>query len=180
MGRKIGIIAIIIVLVVSLLGFAGAYALSNANSGKYPGIVKKIAEKFDLDVEEVSKTFKDAKKDKRKAMLEKKLEKAVEKGTITKEQQKALLEKMEEVHAKMQELDAKRQAIHKELKEWAEENGIDMKLIMPGRSGGQRKGFGQGRRPMGLRGSQGSGPGGSQSFGGSHAIPNHGFDSEMI
>jgi hypothetical protein len=108
----------------------------------YPVIVKQLAEKLDLDPEEIFKAFKninEERKENLKKNFEEKLDEAVEEGDITEEQKEAVIAKREEVAEELQEikdlpLSERREAmkdITGDLKEWAKENDIDFKELFP-------------------------------------------------
>lgn len=108
----------------------------------YPAIVGQLAERLDVDPDEVLEAFKDIneeRKEKFKEDFEERLDKAVEEGVLTEEQKEAIIAKREEIAEEIQEIegmspDEKREAIKdmvSDLKEWAEENDIDYKELLP-------------------------------------------------
>jgi hypothetical protein len=78
--------------------------------------------------------------------FEERLTQAVADGKITEEQKEKILDKHEEMQAKMESLKdlepeerkAQMQTLHEELKKWAEENNIDFPFF------GMKLGFGRG------------------------------------
>jgi hypothetical protein len=128
--------------IVSFIGMACTDELKASgdedDKSDYPIIVEQLAEKLDLEPEEVFEAFKDINKE-RKEELKKnfghKLDKAAEEGDITKEQKEALAAKKKEVSEQLRQIKDLPPGKRKEalgnaagdLKEWAEENDIDFK-----------------------------------------------------
>ena len=140
MNRKIIIPVVLLsgALAVGSLGLTHAYAQDSAG---YSPIVQKIAEKFGLNVSEVQDVFDEARADHHAQMLtnfEGRLTQAVTDGKITEEQKQKILDKHEEMQAKMYEWKnltpegrrEKIKAFHEELKTWAEENEIDFPFLI--------------------------------------------------
>jgi RNA processing factor Prp31 len=118
-------------------------AQTNEDAGdEYPLLVERFAEKFDLDREEVM-DFLDELKDERKTdaqeRFEERLDELVEDEKITEDQKEAILDKKEEMQTFKEELEdmtisEAREAIkdmHEELKDWAEDNDLDLKNFFP-------------------------------------------------
>ncbi len=114
----------------------GAYGVANAEESRLP-IVERLAERFDLDVNEVQEFFSEFKKERtieHKVKGEGKLDQLVEDGVITEEQKQALLERKEEIKEQREGLkslspEERREAMnqaHEEMKAWMKENGIDL------------------------------------------------------
>lgn len=108
-------------------------------------LVQKIAEKFNLNKDDVQKVFDEDRTNRaseRNQKFESRLDQAVKDGKITEEQKKLILDKMSSMKAtrtaeieklKSMTPEQRREAMktHKnDLKTWAEENGIDLKSIM--------------------------------------------------
>ena len=137
-----------------LVGFLSVSYVSAQESGVYPSIVQKIAERFNLDEEDVKAVF-DEERDEHHAEMQarwaERLEDLVNDGKINAEQKQAILDKHEEMHNKMlewkdlshEERHQKMQELHEEFKNWADEQGIDLPLLGPF-GGGFRHGFGMG------------------------------------
>jgi len=127
------------------------------DSGSYPQVVQRIAEHFGLNQDEVAEVFEEVHAEHHAEMLtsfEDRLSEAVENGDITEDQKQAILDKHEEMQAKMDEIrsqDLSREqmhdqmkAYHEELKAWAENEGIDipfMNLKFGGNGHGDRMKF---------------------------------------
>jgi hypothetical protein len=150
----------------------GFWAVSNASAwGNGQGtMVQRIAEKFNLNKDEVQKVFDENREERQQGMrsnFEERLSEAVSKGELTEAQRNLILAKKEEME---KEREANREA-HKnlsveerkkkmeerraEIEKWAEDNGIDVKYLMGGmgKGGGcdggcqgQGMGFGKGNR----------------------------------
>lgn len=133
--------------VIALAG-AAVYGINQASADENNRntIIQKIVERFGLNQEEVEQVFEEHKQEKqaeRQAEKEEALSQAVTDGKITEEQKQLILQKMEEnkgFKSSLKDLsqDEKRQKVQEhreEMKAWAEENGIDMKEIMPNKGG---------------------------------------------
>ena len=108
----------------------------------FPFIVEELAERLDLDPEEILEALEDIKEEKKEALeesFEEKLVEAVEEGDITEEQKEAIIKKREEITEEIQEIkdlphSEKIEAIKdiaSDLKEWAEDNDIELKGLFP-------------------------------------------------
>jgi hypothetical protein len=118
-----------------LTGILTAGTIKAEDTARYPPIVQRLIERFNLNGDEVKTVFDEfqaERKQERQARFEEKLNQAVEEGTITQEQKEAIQKKDEEM---AQEREQHRQ----EMKVWAEENGLDQFFFGEGR--GWRKGF---------------------------------------
>lgn len=185
MIKKVRVRTLVIAAVtLSLLLLIGAYsvnAATTATTQQYPPVIEKLIKKFNLDRTEVDKAFEEFHKERQvehRAFLEERLDQAVKDGTITKAQKEAILKKMDEMKAKIedinnqkltaQERQAAMQKLHADMQAWANENGLDKKLHLFGRGGfkGGHRGFKGGHGGF-MGGFGGSGPG--CGFGG------HGF-----
>lgn len=124
----------------STLGVSfAAHAQSDGSSGT---LVDKIAQKFNLNRDEVQKVFDENRaehKAERQQQLEEKLNQAVAQGQITSEQKDEILAKLKEMRSFMDSLKDKSSSERKsaikakrdELKQWAKDNNIPEKFIMP-------------------------------------------------
>ncbi len=137
-----------ILIPVFLIGIIAIATLSSANlanandfNNSRDSLVTKIATKFNLNEQEVSQTFEEFRtenrsnrQEKKQEMFESRLNSKVEDGTITEDQEYAILQKHEELMGEMDEMydlspeerQEKMADVHEEMQAWAEENGIDM------------------------------------------------------
>lgn len=138
---------------------AGTLGISNvsAQDTSYPNIVQRLAQKFNLDANQVQEVFMEVHNQRQaemEARLVQRLEDMVVDGKITQDQKQMILNKHEEMQAKMDEWKdlepearrGKMQAYHEEIRTWAEENNLDFPfpLMMHGgghMGGGFRRGF---------------------------------------
>lgn len=115
--------------------FAGVASAQTPSASGEQSLADKIAQRFNLDKNEVQKVFeedKQAHQAKRQQKLEERLNKAVEEGKITADQKTAILNKLQEFHDYMKSLEDKTReerkelmkAKHEELRKWAEEQGL--------------------------------------------------------
>ncbi len=141
------------ILALSVLAVVIVRDASAANQNYYPPIVAKIADRFNLNIDDVQKVF-DEERDKRRAemfaRLSERLDDLVEIGKITPAQKELILDKHEEMKDAIDDLsglsfEERRQKIMQlksEFREWMEESDIDVP------SGFFRYGFSMGHRPM--------------------------------
>jgi polyhydroxyalkanoate synthesis regulator phasin len=123
----------------SLVGI-GAVSAASSNNGR-SDLVDKIASTFSLNKDDVQKVFDEertAHQAERKAKVSARLQKLVDKGTITAEQKTAIEAKLEEMRAKREaehgtmkdltpaERKAKRKQNKAEMEAWAKQEGIDL------------------------------------------------------
>jgi hypothetical protein len=140
-------VAAVSVLGAGLLTATTAFA-QNESTAQDPmnSLVQKIADKFNLNKDEVQAVFDESHKERHaemKAKFEDTLSQYVSEGKITEEQKQKILEKHKEMQS---EREANREAFrnlsdeerraqmeqkHAELKQWAEENGIELEYLMP-------------------------------------------------
>lgn len=136
------IVPTMITLGIIMIGLLTISYSSVKAEGDYPSIVKKIAEKFNLNEKDVQAVFDEDRQSHfadMQARWSEKLDDLVNEGKITKEQKDAIVKKHEEMHNKMLELKdlspeerkTKMQEIHEDLKAWADENGIDLAFVGP-------------------------------------------------
>lgn len=113
----------------------------NNGSGHSP-LLERIAERFDLDIDEVTDFVEELREERRAGMeerFEERLDGLVEDGKITGDQKEAILEKKEEMEAFREELEDMKvsqaretmKEMREELKEWAEENDFELKHFFP-------------------------------------------------
>lgn len=177
-GIKLGLIGLGIMAIIALAAVPVFAAVATGDTSQYQPIIQKLAEKFNLDPDDVKAVFDEAKSEREADMqkqLEKRLDQAVKDEKITEVQKEAILAKIKEMRddrREFRDLDPdKRQAEMKkrqeELSRWAKKNGIDqttLEQFMPGRGGfpGGRHGPGcgpGGGRMEGFGPPPGGGPG---------------------
>lgn len=134
-------------------------ALIGLGNGEYPDLIKNLAAKFNADPAAVEQVFEDT----HDQMISTRLDEAVSDGKITSDQKSLILTKIDEVQAKMDEINDQEmtaterrdalEALHEDVRAWAEENDIPfMYLMLNGRGmggmmdrgmvrGGMRGGF---------------------------------------
>lgn len=113
---------------VTMVGVGGlsvqtAAAMASTN---HDSLIDKIAQKFNLNKDEVKSLFEEERtkmKVEHEQKMSQRLRKLVERGKITAEQ-KALIE------AKHKELKQEHETAHAALEKWAETNKVDMRLVM--------------------------------------------------
>lgn len=124
------------------VGSLGVFPVGAQESISYPPIVQKLADRFGLNPDEVEEVFEEERANHHAQVLqnfEDRLDEAVSEGKITFEQKEAILDKHEEMQAKMSELLNKglspyqmheeMRAHHEELRAWAEEHDIDIPFM---------------------------------------------------
>jgi len=148
---------IIPALLLSAVVLAGAVGVKTVSAvqdeGTYPAIIQKLAERFNLNTDEVKQVFDEERQQQQQRMrasFEERVDQAVVEGTITEEQKEAILQKQAELQnqheALMDFAPEERRAVmqknRQELESWAQENGIDLSLFL---GNGPRgiKGFGK-------------------------------------
>jgi hypothetical protein len=109
-------------------------------------LVQKVADKFNLNQDEVQAVFDEAHKERHaemEAKFEEQLSQYVSEGKITEEQKQLILQKHEEMKANREtnketfrnlsdeERRTQMEQKRAELEAWAEENGIDLQYLMP-------------------------------------------------
>lgn len=141
----------------ALLTFLGIYGAASASAQGFGGhslIIERLAERFNLEPGEIENVFAECQEERRmenQARFEERLNNTVEAGNLTEEQKAAVLQKKEEMRERIEELkelsfEERREAcqeLHEEIKQWAEENGIDLGFFGPMGSfmRGNRQGF---------------------------------------
>lgn len=126
------------------LGVVGLNSISAATNLGNSSLVENLAEKFNVSADEVKGVFEQTREERREEtqkQFEENLDQAVKDGKITAEQKETILSKHSEIEKKMEEVRATRG----DLRDWADENEVDLSEIMPG------KGFrGHGPRGFGM------------------------------
>lgn len=149
-------VALSILLGAGALGIGSLYA---SEDNPQNSIIEKIAQKFNLNKDEVQKVFDEEREERVKVMQErfaKILDEAVDKGELTEAQKNLIIAKKAEIKGNIEakrdenmdlsreEMQTKMKAQKEELEKWASDNGIDMKYLM-GMGGFGRGGHGGGR-----------------------------------
>ncbi len=129
---KFKIFAIAFLAVFTLIGGA-ALILSPAlaeEEDQYPPIVQNLAEKFNVQKQEVQLVFEDT----RKQHQEQRLSEAVDSGKITEEQKNLIIQRHEEMRNKVEEINSQKlsqkerheklEKLREENRNWHEENDI--------------------------------------------------------
>lgn len=148
--KKILTYSFIAVAVVGILAIGVMSIRAENTDNNYPPIIQKIAERFNLNIDEVKEVFDEARQERHQKIqthFEGKLDKFVAKDKLSEEQKEAVLAKMKEMREEYRELKslspkerhAKMMEIKEEMKTWTEENGINLGLLK-----GFNKGFGKG------------------------------------
>jgi hypothetical protein len=127
-----------------MLGTActGSLNADPLEEGEYPPFVERLAERFDLDEDEVMEFLEELKEERKaemEARFEERLDELVEEGEITSAQKEAILEKKEDMEAFKEGLgdmtvsDAREafKELREEFKDWADENDIELKYLFP-------------------------------------------------
>ena len=128
----------------SVLGVQSVFADQTASNNPMSSLVEEIAQKFNLNQDEVQAVFdehRDEMHDQMTARLEDRLQQAVDDGEITSEQKDKIVVKLQELHDQRQ---ANQEAIQNltmeerhqtmelqkdELEQWAEENDIPVEYL---------------------------------------------------
>jgi len=139
--KKAIIISLLSLVLVTAIGGASVLKVHADNTNKpLPSMIQGLIEKYNLNEDEVIQ-YVDGQREQmqaeRRQDVEEKLNDAVSEGKITEEQKASLLEKMAELQGEGPE--------HRgELREWAQENGIDISQLGLGRFGhrANKAGFG--------------------------------------
>ncbi|MHB0975646.1 MAG: hypothetical protein ACYC1U_00455 [Candidatus Aquicultorales bacterium] len=171
-GTKTAMVIALVVMGVLFVGGLGVYAADGTTN--YSSIVDRLAKAFNLDPAKVNEVF-DQERQERQAEAEKNfqerfenmLDQAVEDGEITAEQKEAIVSKMAELKSKREEINNSKltfeernealASLQQDLRDWAEENDIDLRFLKFGIMGGKRG-------MMGGKGMMGGGR--MQGFGG--------------
>ncbi len=156
--KKLTIAAVLIALS-SAVVFGAGQVRAETQTSRLDSIVAKIATKFNLKTEDVQQVFDENRAEHRTQMqsnFEDRLTQSVTDGKINENQKQLILTKHQELIAShdnqddsltpQQHRDSMQQH-HDELQSWADQNGIDISLIL----GGGNRGEGKGRGGMGMR-----------------------------
>ena len=164
MNKKL-ILPIAALIIVSGLGYTATKVSAQGNFDKYPSIITKLVEKFNLNEDEVKAVFDNQRQERETEMQtrrQEELDKLVTDGKITQEQKQLIIAKQEELKNQMQgnwenqkdlskeDRQKLQQTRSEELKKWAQENGIDEQYLHFG--GPEGKGPGNEGKNFGSRG----------------------------
>jgi hypothetical protein len=136
----------------SILGIGLASAQNKTNGQS--DLVDKIAQKFNLNKNDVQKVFDEnrtAHEAEHEQKVKERLDQAVKNGTLTQDQENKIIAKLQELKAKRDSLKDKTPAERREamkaerdaLKQWAKDNNIPEQYLMPhhgGMHGGMKEG----------------------------------------
>jgi len=122
---------------IALSGVSKTYAQTDT---KYPLLVQRLIEKFNLNTDEVDTVIKDVKNQRQeeiKQTISGRLDQAVQGGKITADQKAKILTKLDEwqnkkaelINLTLEERKTKMQELRTELEAWAEENNIDTGVL---------------------------------------------------
>jgi len=137
MKTKTLIFSAVAVGAIVLTGLYGLSAVSVGAQGVISNpITQRLAERFNLNSDEVQEVFQEMRQEKREMFqihFGEKLDEAVSEGVITQEQKEVILSKKIEMQERKEEFrnlsaEERKQAIielKQEMKDWAEENNID-------------------------------------------------------
>ena len=140
MKKKILLPAIFAIAILTV-GILSSTSVS-AQDSVYPPIIERIADKFNLNKDDVRSVFEEVHNERaagRYAGFVERLDDLVAEGKLTGEQKQALMDKHDEMQKKMEELASlnrteragKLKEIRDEYKAWAESQGIDLSIIRP-------------------------------------------------
>ncbi len=129
MNRKKVIIIATVLGVLIMTGAFGAGVVVAANSTTTKkSIVERLSERFNLNAYDVKKVFTEAQEERLQAMRdarEERLAEAVKEGKITEAQKTTILKKVDKILEKQKEL----MDLQQELRDWADDNNIDLKIL---------------------------------------------------
>jgi hypothetical protein len=158
MKRIVVVSLLAVTLSAGMLWGATQVLAKDANEAPYASLVQKIADKFNLNKSDVQAVFDEHYQEQRAKMEAKfadRLDQLVNDGKITEAQKQLIIAKHKELEASRQsmfesmkdktpeERKTAMEAERKALEDWAKQNNIDLKYVMPGH------GMGKG---MGMRG----------------------------
>lgn len=154
MNKKILVPTMLVVTLIAV-SVLSVSVVSAQNAATTLPLVEKIAQKFGLNKDEVQGVFDEYRDEKQADMYAKfaeHLNDMVLDGKITSEQRKAILDKHEEIQAKMEgfkdltpeERRTKMKEVHDEMTTWMKDNGIDFPVMGMGMGIHPNKMFGNG------------------------------------
>lgn len=143
--------------IAGLIGVASVSAVSDSSAGGVDTLVTKIAEKFNLNKDDVQKVFDEERAVRiaeREQVMKDRLARAVTNGDLTQDQADMIVAKHQEMREFMEGLadktaDERRAAMQQkrgELNQWASDNNIPLRYLRL--KGGHHGGHGYGGRGM--------------------------------
>jgi len=129
MKKKTIVIISVVLSVLLVAGVLGTGIVLAASNSSYPPIVEKLAEKLNVSNSDVSTAFDEVRQERRQEVrerFEEQLDQAVKDGKITEEQKEVILKK----HIEIQEQQEEVMELRQDLKNWADENDIDLRDVM--------------------------------------------------
>ena len=152
--RTLITLATVVIVGAGLLTTQAVNAFYSNKGGTFSGVIQALVDRFNLDPDEVQIVVDEYREDMHQQMtqtFEDRLNDAVDNGGITPEQKQLILEKHEQMmsdkenfsNLSEEEQREMKLTYHEDLEAWAEENGINLRLIMPGQAfhKGYVKGF---------------------------------------
>lgn len=148
--KKILISALVLIITATGVAATSHVFAQNANSGPFSTLVQMIADKFNLNRNDVQAVFDQYRTDRQNAMqtrFEKMLNQLVQDGKITDAQKQLILNKWQELKANRQkdaanwknmtpdQRKAARESQKQALSDWAKQNNIDLQYLYAGRMG---------------------------------------------
>ncbi len=137
MNKKL-LVTLLGVAVLALVATVGLKTVrADDSTTNYPPLIQKLAEKFNLNQDEVQGVFNDMQQERLQTMQqlrEQKLEQAVTDGVITNDQKQALL-------TKWSEMEQAREKQRQEMQTWFQQQGIDQTKLTPYLGFGHHGGF---------------------------------------
>lgn len=165
MQKRKMIVPALVLGVATVIGVSSFSNVKANDEAQYPPIIQKIAEKFNLNQDEVKQVFneeREAHQAEMKQKREEELNKLVSEGKLTEDQKNALIAKQEEMQKnresqreemkdlskeeRQEKMKEYREAHRQEMEKFAEEQGIDLKEIhaQMGEGFGKKEGMGRG------------------------------------
>lgn len=114
------------------LGVVGLNSISAQESGGSPSLIENLAKKFNSSTDEVKSIFDQTRQERqaeRQQQVKDALDQAVKDGKITDTQQQTIQDKMAAIEKEMEEVKAAKEG----LRDWAADNDIELKELLPGK-----------------------------------------------
>ena len=123
------------------IGVAGLNAINATTNSDGSSLIENLAEKFNVSTDEVKGVFEQTRQERQaemKKQIEENLTQAVKDGKITEDQKNTVVSKMQNIQKQQEEEMNARQ----DLRNWADDNKVDLGSILPGKGFGMHRGFG--------------------------------------